>query len=152
MTLPWAPPSIRIRAGWPLTLLTKVRRVDFASSIVKACSRSSFLRCRRGVLLLVLAGGVGGFGEGSGIETGEGTESWSWLWQGGAGLFIFSEVDLLEEKDSTKEITWLLRSRGIRRWALATEAWTSLSCCCLFPAGLRLALAWNQGWDPRRCC
>ena len=52
MTLPCAPPSMRIRAAWPLTLHINVRRVVLAWSAVNVETPTPFLRSLR-ILLLV---------------------------------------------------------------------------------------------------
>ena len=53
ITLPCAPPSIRIRAVWPLTLQTNVRRVVLACSTVKVETPIPFFRNRRALLLVI---------------------------------------------------------------------------------------------------
>jgi hypothetical protein len=62
ITLPWAPPSMRIRAVWPLTLQTNVRRVDLACSTEKVDTPTPFFRNRR-ILLLDIEGTDANAGE-----------------------------------------------------------------------------------------
>lgn len=193
MTLPCAPPSMRIRAGCPLTLQIKVSRVDFALSTVNACRRNPFDRRNRRALLLDTVGsgadiikgseteGVvtrsdvgqdagakdrGGTGgsrstvsanvapifRGGGLEAvheaamlGRGDVDGG-LTRGlisaiadgrGEGSFLGAEKDLLKLKaeNLSEARTLLLWSRGTEEGVAATETWTSLSCCCLFPTG-----------------
>src|SRR4051794_21135036 len=58
MTLPCAPPSIRIRAAWPLTLHTKVRRVVLAWSTVNVETPTPFCRSLRRLLLVMTGSGI----------------------------------------------------------------------------------------------
>lgn len=57
--------------------------------------------------------------------------------KGGVGSFLNTGKDLLKVKaeNLSEERTLLLWSRGTEEGVAATETWTSLSCCCLFPTG-----------------
>src|ERR1700760_894971 len=61
MTLPSAPPSMRMRAGCPLIEPMNVSRVRSASVTLKDCSRTTRLRIR--LSLLLVSAGVDAFEE-----------------------------------------------------------------------------------------
>lgn len=88
----------------------------------------------------------GGLISGLGIEGGEGR---------GVGTLFCTERDLLKlkEKNLSEERTLLLWSRGAEEGVAATETWTSLSCCWLFPIGTggESAGAPGQRWTARNC-
>jgi len=58
ITFPSAPPSIKIRAGWPLTEPINVSNCFSASAVVNACRRIVRCRCRLACRLVKRAGAI----------------------------------------------------------------------------------------------